>query len=699
MKSLIKIKTELDYKKLKIENAALKTRLAEAEDTLDAIRKGEVDALVVKGNEGDKIYTLEGSDYLYRLLVETMNEGAATVTHDHYIIYCNKQLARILNLPAREITGKLLDDFIKDEDRMLFSSIIEKGLCEKVRGEVRILQKDKTVPVLISCNPLDFEVPGVSMIVTDLTELKKIQDELKNTNEKLEDLVVQRTKNLSAEIEEHRKTEEKLQESTAALQSFYDGSSFMMGVAEINENGIKIVHGNSSFAKLLGVNADEVKGMTGKDLANSEEELRLWSEAFSRCKKEGIPVRFEYQRHTPNGKRWLSATTSYLGDNLEGKSLYSFICEDITERKFVEEKLKSSEENLQNIIKYAPTGIYEIDYKTPKFRSVNEAMCHILGYTKEEIIRLNPFDILDEESRVLFGQRMMKVIAGEDIDDLVEYKVKRKNGSTIWALLNIKLLYKDNKIDGALVVAHDITERKNMEEQLRKKNQELIKINEVLEDFVYITAHDLRAPVANMKMLNEYLKITKDVNKKVMLLNNLTPFINSLERTIDGMVETIHVQKADTTLCKKLCISTLFDVVKDELKEDIKKYQAEIRTEFVTDEIIYVDTYLISVLHNLLSNALKYSDKDKKPVIEVFSKKNGEYILLKVRDNGIGIDLENEANDMFKPFKRFTAQAEGTGMGLYIVKNIIEKNGGYIDVESEPGQGTTFFCYLKEYEM
>lgn len=98
-----------------------------------------------------------------------------------------------------------------------------------------------------------------------------------------------------------------------------------------------------------------------------------------------------------------------------------------------------------------------------------------------------------------------------------------------------------------------------------------------------------------------------------------------------------------------------------------------------------------------MSNAIKYYDENKKPEIRISSKKQDSYILLIVQDNGIGIDLERHRDRVFTPFKRFTTKAEGKRIGLNIIRTMIEKNGGRIEIESEVGRGTSFYVYLKEY--
>ena len=113
--------------------------------------------------------------------------------------------------------------------------------------------------------------------------------------------------------------------------------------------------------------------------------------------------------------------------------------------------------------------------------------------------------------------------------------------------------------------------------------------------------------------------------------------------------------------------------------------------------MIYVETFLYSILKNLISNEIKYK-KDVPLQINIKGRKEDGFVILKVKDNGIGIDLNKYEKQIFKPFKRFTNTVEGTGVGLYLIKNMISRNGGEIKVESEPGKGTTFYCYLKEYK-
>ncbi len=174
----------------------------------------------------------------------------------------------------------------------------------------------------------------------------------------------------------------------------------------------------------------------------------------------------EFRIVRPEGEiRWIHHVCQPIW-NKEGKFLGTRGSNrDITDRKLAEEALKESEERYRHLVMYAPTAIYEISADGLRFRRVNETMCRILGYTQQELLEMNPFDILDEECKIRFRDRIGKRLAGEDIDESVAYRIVGRDGREIWATLNLRL-NDDGK--GTLVVAHDVTERKIAEEKVHK---------------------------------------------------------------------------------------------------------------------------------------------------------------------------------------------------------------------------------------
>ncbi len=163
----------------------LRMRLEEAEETLRAIRKGEVDALVVAGPQGDRVYTLKGAEQPYRVFVEAMNEGAVTLSHDGTILYCNDRFADMVETPHEKVIGNSIYEFIASTDA--FEPAFQRS--KRCKGKVEILLKRKDeepLPVYLSLNPLlEDEVPGICVVITDLEALKESEKQLKHLGSQL----------------------------------------------------------------------------------------------------------------------------------------------------------------------------------------------------------------------------------------------------------------------------------------------------------------------------------------------------------------------------------------------------------------------------------------------------------------------------------------------------------------------------------
>ena len=158
------------------------------------------------------------------------------------------------------------------------------------------------------------------------------------------------------------------------------------------------------------------------------------------------------------------------------------IARDITKRKLAEDALRESEEKYRELVKYAPAGIYEVDYETGRFKSVNDVICEYTGYTKDELLNTNLYNLLTEESQKLMGERFEKLSAGEKMPQTVEYCIRTKGGEKIWALLNARYIYKEGKLKGATGVIYNINERKQVEEKLRESEEKYRTIIENMEE-------------------------------------------------------------------------------------------------------------------------------------------------------------------------------------------------------------------------
>lgn len=240
----------------------------------------------------------------------------------------------------------------------------------------------------------------------------------------------------------------------------------------------------------------------------------------------------------------------------------------------------------------------------------------------------------------------------------------------------------------------------NKNEELELKNRELKKINNDLDNFVYTASHDLKGPIANLEGLISIL--SKKIKDKIgadelNLFNMITTSISKFNNTIRDLTEITKVQK---DINEELEFVTFGDIAED-IKRDIQKLIHEsgvtFTEEYTVPDILYAKRNLRSILYNLLTNGIKYRSPERPVHLRIRTFTEGRYIVLSVQDNGLGLSPAQQSK-LFTMFKRMHTHVEGSGIGLYIVKRIIENNGGRIDVESEQGRGTTFSVYFKPIE-
>lgn len=237
-------------------------------------------------------------------------------------------------------------------------------------------------------------------------------------------------------------------------------------------------------------------------------------------------------------------------------------------------------------------------------------------------------------------------------------------------------------------------------EELGETNQRLTRINNDLDSFVYTASHDLKAPITNIEGLMRALErnFSPDMREKETvrkLTGMIYDSVNRFKRTIIDLTQVAKVQK---DWQEEVAETNLWEII-EEVKLDLEAQITEVNAQVISsiDKDLYIHfsrKNLKSIIYNLLSNAIKYRSGERKPIIRMHSEKLPSYVLFTIEDNGLGMNL-NAENQIFGMFKRLHNHVEGSGIGLYIVKKLIDNAEGRIEVESQMEQGSVFKVYFK----
>lgn len=219
-----------------------------------------------------------------------------------------------------------------------------------------------------------------------------------------------------------------------------------------------------------------------------------------------------------------------------------------------------------------------------------------------------------------------------------------------------------------------------------------------VEQFSFALSHELKTALTKLQLavsLLEKEELTTRVSKFVRIIKRSS---NSIETTLMDLNRVLELGHDSQRVVQKLSLQKIINEVKDEFADKLVQIQATVTIDTdPDDEFTYNGIYLRTILSNLISNSIKYAHPSRPLQLSIAAVRSEHTLILTLIDNGQGIDLNLHGKKLFQPFTRFSNKAEGTGNGLYLVKKMIERNSGSIEVESKIGHGTTFRCYLPQY--
>ena len=423
-----------------------------------------------------------------------------------------------------------------------------------------------------------------------------------------------------------------------------------------------------------------------------ERTLATWQEAI----RTGHHYRIEYRLRKADGTfRWFLGTALPQRDGAGTILKWYGSCTEIHEQKMADRALRESEDMFHTLASASPATLWMSD-ETGGISYVNQTWLDWTGRPLAAQLGAGWSDFILEEDREEAVQRYLEDFAKCRYYQ-VDFRIRHQDGRVRWCSAEGAPRYKGTgEFAGYVGSCIDITDRKQAEQNQQRTLQELTRLNVDLDNFVYTASHDLRSPIANLEglllVLKKRLENKLEASEREMM-ELMEQSVSRLKKAIKELSEIAKIQKESQQPREELSIRQVLREVSQDIAALISESSAQVVLDMHVETIHYPAKHLRSILYNLLSNALKYRCPSRKPLITITTRSQGDGVHLTVSDNGLGL-TESQVGKLFFMFKRLHTHVEGTGVGLYMVKRIVENYGGRIWVESKPGVGTTFHLYF-----
>ncbi|MDO6821023.1 PAS domain-containing sensor histidine kinase [Zobellia sp. 1_MG-2023] len=456
--------------------------------------------------------------------------------------------------------------------------------------------------------------------------------------------------------------------------------------------GGEIIKANTTFTELLGYSESELKTMKLDDF--SKEEESSGSEDVVQQMQEGKTDKaVVIKRYFKKGGGCLVAKTSVSavrGGDGKLKYLLAMI-EDITREREAEERLRYEREKYANIIANMNLGLVEVD-TDDVIQLVNQSFCNMSGFKEEELLGKKGTEMLRVQNKNVLEHEDEKRMRGES--DSYELEVIDKSGKKKhWLVSGAPRYDNDKKLIGSVGIHLDITKQKLLELQKEQLVKELEQSNQGLQEYAHIVSHDLKSPLRSISALatwiqDDYKDVLDEAGQQNLTL--MQEKVASMDKLIQGILEysTANNSELDNS-------SVDLNEVVENIKESIFiPEHVSLVVPKVLPTIVADSTKMHQLFQNILSNAVVHIEKEV-GLVEVLYVENTTHWQFSIKDNGVGIPKEYHKK-IFEIFQSIGANERSTGIGLSIVKKIIDRYEGEVWVESEKDMGTEFHFTIKK---
>lgn len=454
----------------------------------------------------------------------------------------------------------------------------------------------------------------------------------------------------------------------------------------------KIIY-DKNLRNLFGYDEDELSNdFNDWNRLIHPEDIKFVTEEFEKVYSGQLPIhKMEYRIIRKNGTvGWVTTHLNIINSETGIPVRVIGGTTDITERKLSEQALKKSEEKFRSTFESAGIGV-AIMGPDMRFTKVNQSLSEMIGYTQFDFLKLTLCDITFSDDKDQTNKIIKGILKGNfPSPHQWESRLKRRTNQLLWTSSSISLV-KDFKGKPLyfIILITDISKRINAEEQL--KNSNLAK-----DKFFSIISHDLRNPFHTILGASEYLSVyNHELNEKEVkeVAHNIHSSAKNVFNLLVNLLEwsRVHTDRLEVNKVE-IELNGLVDEVLNLFKDSLEQKGILLINELSGNIRLLADRYMIdTVIRNIISNAIKYSTNGGR--ITIGCNEIGDFVKIFITDTGVGISKDNQKK-LFRIDQQFsvkgTANETGTGLGLVLCKEFVEKNGGNITVESSPTKGSTF---------
>lgn len=495
---------------------------------------------------------------------------------------------------------------------------------------------------------------------------------------------------LTQELQEtNKRLEDKVGKKESELQGVFDNLVDAYVLMDISGNVLEMNHAAN---QLFGYDINEEKLNVVKLIY--KEDYKYAMSSFHELITKGSFSDYQARVYTKNnGVRTVHINASLIKNKNNQPVGAQGIVRDITEELKHKQIFEEQKKQLSAIVENSSLGIVLAQYG--KILQTNKAFQNLLGYTQEELLQKEVKDISIKDEYNAVAKDLENVNLGKMDSFSVNKRYLKKNGTKFWAKTSVTAVRDQNEdIKYQVAMIEDITEQLEFEKQRNQLVKSLEKTNQELKDYAHIVSHDLKSPLRNINALVNWIKedhVDTLDKSGVHHFTMIEKTLEKMEALINDILSYSSVSDKENLQTKEINLSKLIDEIKnivlipENITVSIKKELPIIKGDI---------TRIQQLFQNLIGNAVIYTDKEVGKIEIDHEDKNTHY-LFKIKDNGIGIKKEHH-DKIFKMFQSVGENENSSGIGLAIVKKVIDLYEGDIWLESELGIGTTFYFTLKK---